>query len=276
MPTHSRRGFTQHYDLSGSGPELVWCHGLYMSSAKDEAFFGFLPELSSGHRFLTFDARGHGRSDGAGGPEAYTLDALAQDLEALLEEVGFTQPILVGGSMGSITALTYAALHPDRVKGLVLIQPTVIGADVKGVSRVSRTLSRVIERDGLEAASHLLVSMPAWAELARICPDRVEGLRQGVAAQNPESIRNASLGVVSPGGWDEQRLETLRTLDIPVLIIADPGDPSHPRSSAEQLFARLPRAELVMAPWTFYYFQHTEALLAHIQRFIQTVEAATT
>ncbi|MFM7201915.1 MAG: alpha/beta fold hydrolase [Myxococcota bacterium] len=281
MPFLHHRGFEQHHTLRGQGSPLVWAHGLYMSADKDEAFFGFFDALAAQHRLLTFDARGHGRSSATSSAHDYTFDALAADLDGLIEAVelrqssdgaGIQQPLaLVGGSMGGMTALTYAFHHPERVRRLVLFQPTCVGDDVVSVGRIARMLLRTIERQGMRKAAELFVSLGPWAELARHEPERVAQLQASFEQQNIEGIRAASEGVTTRDGFNPERLEQLRSLQLPVLLIADPSDPSHPLHSAEQLAAVLPQARLVVAPHNFYYFEHRTLLLDHILSFLASV-----
>src|SRR3954453_4975827 len=75
----------------------------------------------SGHDVLAYDARGHGASDPAPDPEAYTYADLAGDLLALLDERRIDRATLAGASMGAHTLLRFALEHPDRVAALVVI-----------------------------------------------------------------------------------------------------------------------------------------------------------
>jgi len=69
-------------------------------------------------RILRYDQRGHGETDVPARPADF--DGLAQDLAMLLDRVAIDRAIVVGVSMGAVTALRLAALHPKRVRGLVL------------------------------------------------------------------------------------------------------------------------------------------------------------
>jgi pimeloyl-ACP methyl ester carboxylesterase len=75
-----------------------------------------VPGLAAlGHRVITFDARGHGRSDNATRPFRHT-----DDLADLLRHLGLRQVVLVGVSMGAMTALDTALEHPELVRALVI------------------------------------------------------------------------------------------------------------------------------------------------------------
>lgn len=268
MPFFEHRGFRQYYEVRGEGPELVWAHGLYMSAAKDETFFGFLDDLSRHYKLLLFDARGHGRSSHTTDPADYTFDGLATDLLELLDHVGFSRCLFIGGSMGSITVLTLALLAPERVRAVVLFQPTCIGDDIPKVGRVARTLVKVIEREGLQSAAELVMGMGPWAKMAKVEPERVADLKASFAQQEVAAVKAASVGITLPPGYDRERLTQLKTLACPVLLIADPDDPAHPVTSAEQLHAVLPDSELVVAPTSFHFFRHRDELLFRLRQFL--------
>ena len=273
MPYFEHRGFRHYFELEGQGPPLVWAHGLYMSSAKDDAFFGLFPALRKRFRLLTFDARGHGQSSHTTDPEDYRFDALATDLMELLDHVEFTRALFMGGSMGAMTSLACASQAPERVRALFMLQPTCVGEDVNSVGRVARTLLKVIDRQGIEAAASLMTSVGPWEQMSQREPERVAALRRSFASQSVEAIRACSAGVTMRPGFDAVRLEQLRQLNIPVMMLADLSDPSHPLSSALQLEAVLPDATLVRAPENFYFFSHCDELLARALAFFDAAPA---
>jgi pimeloyl-ACP methyl ester carboxylesterase len=81
-----------------------------------------LEHLRRDRRAVALDLRGHGRSEP---PEDgdYTIAAMAGDIAAVVNTLGLDRFVLVGHSMGAGAALTYAGAHPDRVAGLVLLDP---------------------------------------------------------------------------------------------------------------------------------------------------------
>jgi 3-oxoadipate enol-lactonase len=79
-------------------------------------------ELSGSAQLLTYDCRGHGRSDKPPGP--YTIELFADDLSDLLDAVGWKTAIVAGASMGGSVALGFAAKYPSRVSALGLFDTT--------------------------------------------------------------------------------------------------------------------------------------------------------
>ena len=89
-----RSGLRIHYQLLGEGPDLVLIHGLTGNLAIWH--LRIVPELAEHFRVLTYDLRGHGHSDT---PNCgFTLDAMAEDLLELLDELEIERPLVAGHS----------------------------------------------------------------------------------------------------------------------------------------------------------------------------------
>jgi proline iminopeptidase len=72
------------------------------------------------YRIILFDQRGCGRSTPFADVEENTTWDLVADMERLRVRLGIERWLVFGGSWGSTLALAYAAMHPERVAGLVL------------------------------------------------------------------------------------------------------------------------------------------------------------
>jgi pimeloyl-ACP methyl ester carboxylesterase len=94
----------------------------------------FVPCVVPHYRVIAVDQRGHGDSDWD--PEGrYDSESMADDLEALLAELEIDRFVLIGFSMGGRVSMSYAARHPERLAGLVLVDigPEV---DMRGALRI--------------------------------------------------------------------------------------------------------------------------------------------
>lgn len=96
------------------GPVVILLHGL-TSNADDWALVG--PGLGRRFRVVALDARGHGRSDWT---TTYELSDFRDDVLEAMDVLGVLAAVVVGHSMGGVTAYLLAATHPDRVRALVL------------------------------------------------------------------------------------------------------------------------------------------------------------
>ena len=106
-----------HYTLGGAGPlTVVLTHGL---AASEATWAAQVPALAARHRVLTWDLRGHGRSDPA--PQACTPADLSADLSSVLDRAGVERAAVLGHSAGGVVALQFALDYPQRTAALVLV-----------------------------------------------------------------------------------------------------------------------------------------------------------
>jgi pimeloyl-ACP methyl ester carboxylesterase len=119
MPVLARPAGDIHYQVTGeTGPALLLTHGYSATSAM---FGPNLAALAAGHRVVTWDLRGHGRSAYPTDPAAYSAANALADMAALLAELGADRAVLGGHSLGGYLSLSFALTFPDRVAALVLI-----------------------------------------------------------------------------------------------------------------------------------------------------------
>src|SRR5688500_15798673 len=129
MPLIRANGLDVHYEVDGAGPPLVLLHGATSSAAED--WSAQRPLFRKAFRLYLVDARGHAgtRWDVRDG---FDRDMLVEDLLAFVDALQLTTFHLVGFSMGAMTALTFATLHPERLRTAV-----ICGIDVVREPRAS-------------------------------------------------------------------------------------------------------------------------------------------
>ncbi len=117
MPVAQVRGQRLHYeDTGGAGVPLVFSHGFLMDGDMFDAQKG---ALAGSHRVITWDQRGHGRTESDRRP--FTYWDSADDLAGLLDHLGVERAFIGGMSQGGFIGLRFALRYPDRTAGLVLI-----------------------------------------------------------------------------------------------------------------------------------------------------------
>ena len=116
MPYISVNGISLYYEIHGSGEPLLLLQGLGYPC---EMWFSQVPVFSKDFTTIIFDNRGTGRSDKP--DEVYTIQQMAGDTIALLNDLGVPLAHILGVSMGGLIAQEMAIEFPDRVKKLVLI-----------------------------------------------------------------------------------------------------------------------------------------------------------
>lgn len=125
----SQDGTRIAYATSGSGPPLVYVANWLTHLKLDwnsPLWSHWFWELSQGHTLIRFDARGNGLSDRL--VENLSVDAWAQDLAAVADDLGLERFPILGFCQGGATAVAYAVCHPDRVSRLVLFNSYVSAA----------------------------------------------------------------------------------------------------------------------------------------------------
>jgi pimeloyl-ACP methyl ester carboxylesterase len=80
--------------------------------------------FSKKYRVIIYDIRGHGRTGGSE-QRAYSVQLLAEDLRALLEQLQVDKPVVCGLSLGGIIAQAYAASYPADITALILCDTAV-------------------------------------------------------------------------------------------------------------------------------------------------------
>lgn len=94
------------------------------------------PLAAAGYRVIAFDNRGFGFSDKPA--RGYSNAAYGRLVVALLDSLGISSAVLIGHSMGGAIAAEVALAHPERVRGLVLIDAAGYGVRWPGVLRIAR------------------------------------------------------------------------------------------------------------------------------------------
>lgn len=115
-------GINIHYlRTGGNKPSVVLLHGLMTSGA---CWTPLARELEADYDVIMPDARGHGNSSAP--DQGYCYDNLANDVSSLIEILRLANPILLGHSMGGMTAAVVASRSPKRLRGLVLADPAFL------------------------------------------------------------------------------------------------------------------------------------------------------
>lgn len=255
-----------YYEVSGSGPALLFAHGL---GGNHLSWWQQVAHFAARYTCVSFAHRGFAPSSAIdGGPDPADY---AGDLAALIDHLKFPDVRLVGQSMGGWTVLEYAIANPTRVKALVL-------------SSTSGTL----ERRGCDPSGG--ATYDAWAKdaEAKVGAGLANGIHPamgiGAAARSPAlHLLYASIDTMA-GALDKERvraglrrtaqrgLEELKDFRVPTLLIAGGEDVVFPSFLASAIASALPcgEAHLIRQAGHSPYFEDAatfnrlvEAFLAH-------------
>ena len=232
------RGHRLVYDVYGDGDRvLLYMHGLLLDSDINRGIAEAV--AAQGHRVVLLDLLGHGRSDKPTHAAEYRIDAYADQVFAVLDDLGVSEAALGGMSLGANVSLFAASQHPERVRGLVLEMPVLEWAVPSAAMLFTPLLLLVHYGRGL-----IRLIGSGVGKLPRLPFDSVNSLLH--AASTPPEVMAAILhgvlvGPVAPTQDERARLAS------PTLVLAHRHDLIHPFSDATALAEQMPHATLVGA-----------------------------
>lgn len=212
MPKIQSNGLNLYHEADGEGQPLVFIHGLG-SSTRDWEFQ--VPEFSDSYKVITFDLRGHGRSDKPEGP--YRIPMFATDLVGLLGALGFDSAHIVGISLGGAVALQFAIDHPAMVKTLTIVNiaPTY-SEDLEEARQALERRVGLVEQLGMRGLGQALMEVhfprPEHASLRETLIDRW-------AENDPRAYIETARSVL---GWNVT--DKLSSIHCPTLVISADQD----------------------------------------------------
>ena len=166
-----------HYvDFGGAGPAIVLVHGLGGSHAN---WLSVAPRLIDHGRVLAIDLAGHGHTPSQG--RTARVGANRRLLGCFLDEVAREPAVLIGNSMGGYISLAEAAAEPDKVAGLVLVDPAIprapgAGFDARVIAFFAGVLLPGIGAAMMRRRGHRSAEQNVRENLALCCvdPSRVD------------------------------------------------------------------------------------------------------
>jgi pimeloyl-ACP methyl ester carboxylesterase len=253
MPTVESHGATLYYEVHGDGPALVFAHG---AGGNTLSWFQQVPHFARGHRVVTFDHRGFGRS-------SCPIDAIrpryfAQDLRAILDATGIERAALICQSMGGWGGLRFALTWPERASCLAL-------CDTPGGVLTEKILAGMASSPGM-VMEHGLAAVSLAPDYPKRNPPMAQ-LYAEISGLNPplETLPLAGALVQERVDVDE-----LRTYAVPTLVIVGERDALFSSDSLQEVAALIPGAEACVIPGVGHssYFEDPETFNRIVGGFI--------
>src|SRR5690348_4572009 len=227
-------------EIDGSGPPVLMVHGLGGTSN----FYQVQAQaLSERFKVIRPDSAGAGRSPVS---ESISIDSHAEDLAALLDQLGVTGATVIGHSMGTLVVRVLAARHPDLVSRLVLLG--AVAEPTEAVRQAQRDRAATLRQDGTAAVAPGVVSNALSETTRRDRPEVAAFVRELVMRQDAEGYaRNCeALGAAGdPGPIDPA---------LPLLLITGADDKVGPPEASRELADAHGTATLEILPgvghWT--------------------------
>lgn len=235
MPARTIDGTLIFYDESGTGagagsPPVVLLHGFPLDARVWEVQ---RDALCDAHRVITPDLRGFGRSES---DEPFTLETIADDVRALLADLGALPCVLGGLSMGGYVALAYAKKYPSDLKGLLLID-TRAEVDTPEGREGRQKMIELVRDKGAPAVAEALMPKMIAPQSRHVVAD----LRKIMESQPARTIENALVAL-----RDRPDLrKDLASIRVPTLVVVGEHDAITPPAMANTLHENIANSELV-------------------------------
>ena len=228
--------FTRRAAPNAEAPRIALIHSLALDRS---VWDGVVERLKSEAEILTYDCRGHGRSDRRAA--AFTAELFARDLGELFHHVGWQNAAVGGCSMGGCVAMAFAGAYPKRVTGLALIDTTAwYGPEGPKQFRARTEAART---GGMTGLVDFQVARWFSAAFIRSHPDVVTRTTRIFVANDFDCYAQscALLG-------DADLRPYLPLFRMPVSILVGEEDQATPPAMARELHDAIPQSTLVVVP----------------------------
>lgn len=261
------RDINIRYREEGTGDALVLIHGFCESI---DIWDEFIKVLSQRYHVVAPELIGHGKSGvpsptGVSGEYLATMEMQAEGVNEVLKACRVERCTIAGHSMGGYTALAFAELFPEKVRGLCLFHSTAM-ADTEEKKRDRDRAIEVVKKDKNAFVEGMIPKMfaPSNAERMKRDIERVLAIAKG----NPQNGFIAALA----GMRDRiDRQHVLERANYPVLFIAGKDDRLIPLDKMLPQIVKPGHSEVLMLSGVGHmgFYEAKEKTLFAVERFME-------
>jgi pimeloyl-ACP methyl ester carboxylesterase len=231
------RGIEMAYDdTGGSGAALVLLHGFPFDCSM---WRGQASALGGEFRVVAPDLRGMGETPLGDGD--VTMEVLAEDVAALLDELNLGRVVLGGLSMGGYVAFEFFRKFPERVRALVLADTRPQADTEEGRRAREENAQRALKEGMAPIVESMLPKLLSEGTRER-GGEVVEGVRAMMLGTSPEGAAAALRAMAVR----REQTELLPSINVPTLIIVGDEDTITPPSDAETMNKKINGSRLVV------------------------------
>ena len=220
---------------------VVFIHGFPFNHKMWTFPGGQTEALTSTHRVIAYDVRGHGESEVGDGQ--YTIEQFVDDLIGLLDHLSISKAVAVGLSMGGYIALRAAERNPDRFRALVLCDTKSEGdsneAKIKRASSI-----KAVKANGPQLFAQNFVAGVFTPESFNERPDVVKAIQSIIERTAPLSLCGTMLALAAR----TDTTSSLTGIAIPTLIMVGERDVLTPPAASQAMKEKIPNSEIHIIP----------------------------
>jgi 3-oxoadipate enol-lactonase len=253
------------YEIFGDGPPVILLHPFPVSH---EFWIGAAQALASRYRLILPDLRGHGDSGVGEGPAAMAKHAA--DIARVCDHEGIGRAVFIGVSIGGYLLFEFWRRYRGRVAALGLCNTRAQAETPE--SRAARLQSAVdvLER-GVEPFIESMIPKVFGNTTLETRPDLVDAARRMMLKMSPMDISLVQKGMAER----PDSVETLKTINVPTLLLAGDEDLATPVPQAELMRQNIAGAEMKVIAKAGHYaaFEQAEEVGRVLRQFLDKIRS---
>ncbi len=233
-------GLEIEYEISGHRTALpvVFIHGFPFSK---EMWKPQVEALKKEHYVITYDVRGHGKSDVGDGQ--YSVEYFVDDLIGLLDHMKLSSVVVAGLSMGGYIALRAIERNPERFRGLVLCDTRSEPDNNEGkIKRAAQ--AKTVKSDGMKNFAEGFLKAVFYEKSFQSQPDAVAEIKTIIENSSPAAVAGTLMALAAR----TDTTSSLYAIKVPTLILVGQHDNVTPPSASHAMKDKIPGAELYVIP----------------------------
>ena len=251
------------YRSVGDGPTVVLLHPF---PASHVFWLPVAEELSTRFRLILPDLRGHGDSDAGEGPA--TMEKHAADLARVMDDAGIGRAPIVGVSIGGYILFEFWRSYRSRTIALGLCNTKAPADNAEGRAARLQAANDVLER-GTEPFFQSMISRVLGKTTRENRPDLVEEALRMMNKMSPQDVAQVQRGMAER----PDSVETLRTINVPTLIVTGDEDLMTGINEASLMHERIEQSELRVIPRAGHYspWEQPQEIIRSLRQFLESL-----
>lgn len=249
------------YRVLGEGPAVILLHPF---PANHEFWLPVAEALAARYRVILPDLRGHGDSGVGEGPA--TMAKHAADIASVMDAADVGRAPLVGVSIGGYALFEFWKRHRGRVAALGLWNTKAPADSAEGRAGRLKAANDVLER-GTEPFFESMIPRLLGQTTRDTRPDLVDGALRMMRKMSPEDVAQVQRGMAER----PDSVDTLKTINVPTLIVTGEEDILAGASEAELMRQHIAGSQLRVIPKAGHYspWEQPEEAGKLLRRFLE-------
>lgn len=251
------------YWVLGDGAPVVLLHPFPLNH---EFWLPVAEALASRYRQIMPDLRGHGESEVGEGPA--TMEKHAADILRVMDDADASRAVLVGVSIGGYAIFEFWRRHKNRVRSLVLCNTKAPADHADARAGRLQAAHDVVEK-GTEPFFEGMAQKVLGRATRETRPDLVDGAMRMMRKMSPQDVAEVQRGMAER----PDSIDTLKTIDVPTLLVTGDEDPMTGINEAELMHQHIRGSQIRVIPKAGHYspWEQPEFAARLLRQFFDSV-----